>query len=156
MVTVHIITVGRDKQGWVSDQAEHFRKLLMKYARLELTVIPEERYTERSEISKLLAREAVKIESRLKGGHLIVLDNKGREFETNSLAREIQRLQNKGVSTFEFIIGGPYGLDKTLKDKADLILSLSPLTMSHQIVRGVILEQLFRTFNINAGGTYHK
>ena len=71
-------------------------------------------------------------------------------------AKEIERRQNKGVSTFEFVIGGPYGLYQSIKDKADLLLSLSPLTMSHQIVRGVLLEQLYRVFNLNAGGSYHK
>ena len=156
MVTIHIITVGRDKEGWVTAQIEHFRKMLLKYARLEITSVPEERYTNRADMPKLLAREAKKIESRLKGGFLIVLDIKGRDFDTKSLAKEIERRQNKGASTFEFIIGGPFGLDKSLKDKADLLLSLSPFTMSHQIVRGVLLEQLYRIFNINAGGSYHK
>ena len=156
MITIHIITVGRDKSGWVTDQIEHYRKLLLKYARLEITSVPEEKYTNRADISRLLEREAKKIESRLNGGHLVALDIKGREFDTVGLAREIERRQNKGVSTFEFVIGGPYGLDQSIKDKADLLLSLSPLTMSHQIVRGVLLEQLYRVFNLNAGGSYHK
>ena len=56
----------------------------------------------------------------------------------------------------EFVIGGPYGLAPSLKMKADLRLSLSPLTMSHQIVRVVLLEQLYRGLDINAGGRYHK
>ncbi len=156
MVTVHIITVGRASKGWVSDQIEHYRKLLAKYARLEITTVPEEKYTARAEISRLLAREARRIEMRLKGGYLIILDTRGQEFNTTQFARELQRRQNKGVSIFEFVIGGPYGLDKILKDRADLLLSLSPLTMSHQIVRGVLLEQLYRAFNLNAGGNYHK
>ena len=105
---------------------------------------------------KLLSREARKIESKLKGGYLIILDTNGRDFDTRSFAKEIQRLENRGTSIFEFVIGGPYGLDKSFKQKADLLLSLSPLTMSHQIVRGVLLEQLYRIFNINAGGSYHK
>lgn len=156
MVTIHIITVGRDKEGWVAGQIEHYRKLLLKYARLEITSIPEERYTNRADIPKLLSREARKIEARLKGGYLIVLDTEGRDFDTRSFAQEFRRRQNRGISTFEFVIGGPYGLEKPLKEKADLLLSLSPFTMSHQIVRGVLIEQLYRVFNINAGGSYHK
>ena len=65
-------------------------------------------------------------------------------------------LQNRGQSRFEFVIGGPYGVDDALKQRADLVLSLSPLTMSHQIVRGVLLEQLYRVLDLNAGGRYHK
>lgn len=156
MVAIHIITVGRDKKRWVTEQIEHYRKLLSKYARLEITSVPEDKYGSSADIPKSLAREAKITKSRLKGGYLVALDIEGRLFGTEAFAGELRQLQAGGVSRFDFIIGGPYGLDDSLKNKADLRLSLSPLTMSHQIVRLVLLEQLYRVFNINAEGSYHK
>jgi len=165
MLSIHIIVVGRDKEQWVTDQIEHYGKLLRKYARLELTVVPESGYSKSADINRARVDEANAIRSRLKGGFIIALDAEGRMFSTEEFAKKIARLQVEGNSLLEFIIGGPHGLDDSLKkasDKsgrspaADLVLSLSPLTMSHQIVRMVLLEQLYRVLNLNAGGSYHK
>ena len=161
MLSLHVITVGRDKDSWVSDQIDHYRKLLTKYARLELTVVPEAGYTKATDISKALRSEAGAIRLRLRGGFLFVLDPGGRVYTTESLAREIDRLKSGGHSLLEFVIGGPFGLDPSLKqlDKeagSGQVISLSPLTMSHQIARLVLLEQLYRVCNLSAGGSYHK
>jgi 23S rRNA (pseudouridine1915-N3)-methyltransferase len=161
MLTIHVITVGRDKESWVSDQIDHYRKLLTKYARLELTVVPEARYTKATDLSKALGSEADAIRSRLRGGYRFILDVGGRGYATESLAMEIDRLKSGGYSLLEFVIGGPFGLDPSLKqlDKqagSGQVISLSPLTMSHQIARLILLEQLYRVLNLNAGGSYHK
>jgi len=161
MLNIHVITVGRDKESWVSEQIDHYRKLLTKYTRLELTVVPEAAYTKAADLSKALRSEAGVIRARLKGGYLFVLDPGGRMYTTESLAGEIDRLKSSGHSLLEFVIGGPFGLDPSLKqiDKqagSGQVISLSPLTMSHQIVRLVLLEQLYRVCNFSAGGSYHK
>lgn len=127
---------------------------------LEITVIPEERYGKGCDISKALTTEAKSIESRLKGGYLYILDSEGKSYDTKAFAAELIRQQNSGISRLEFVIGGPYGLDQSFKDKKKesraSALSLSAMTMSHQIIRLVLLEQLYRALNINAGGSYHK
>ena len=156
MLTVHIITVGKDKDAWVTGQIDHYRTLLKKYARVELTAVAEAKYAKNADLGRLLDLEAERISARLKGGHRIVLDVDGTSYDTPRLAAELQRLQTRGRSLLEFVIGGPYGLAPSLKTKADLRLSLSPLTMSHQITRVVLLEQLYRALDINAGGRYHK
>ncbi|MCP4570157.1 MAG: 23S rRNA (pseudouridine(1915)-N(3))-methyltransferase RlmH [FCB group bacterium] len=160
MLSLHLIIVGRDKESWVSDQSDHYRKLLARYAKLEITVIPEERYGKGCDISKALAAEAKNIESRLKGGYLYILDIDGKSYDTKAFAAELTRQQNSGLSRLEFVIGGPYGLDQSFKDKKKgsraSALSLSDMTMSHQIIRLVLLEQLYRALNLNTGGSYHK
>jgi 23S rRNA (pseudouridine1915-N3)-methyltransferase len=156
MLTLHVITVGKDKDPWVTDQIEHYRKLLSRYARVELSSVAESKYKKNADLAKALAAEASAIESRLTGGFLLVLDTRGKSFSTEALAREISRLQVSGVSTIECVIGGPFGLDDRIKKRANLLFSLSPLTLSHQIARVVLLEQLYRILNLNAGGSYHK
>ena len=165
MLSIHIITVGRDKERWVTDQIEHYRKFLRKYAQVELTTVPEVKYTRATDIDRARANEADAIRSRLKGGYVIALDAGGKSLSTEEFADDLSRLQVEGHSLIEFIIGGPYGLHDSLKaakkksnegSSPDLVLSLSPLTMSHQIVRLVLLEQLYRALNLNAGGGYHK
>lgn len=156
MLTLHIITVGKDKDAWITDQVDHYRTLLKKYARVEMTVVPEATYAKGADLARVLAAEAERIIARLKGGYLVALDVGGKSFDTPRLAAELQRLQTHGRSLLEFVIGGPYGLAPELKTRADVLISLSPLTMSHQVVRVVLLEQLYRVLNINAGGHYHK
>jgi 23S rRNA (pseudouridine1915-N3)-methyltransferase len=160
MLTIHIITVGRDKDRWVSDQIEHFRKLLSKYTRVELTTIPEAKYGKGVDIKRALATEGDAIESRLKGGYLFILDVEGNPFSTEQMARKIEKLQVDGHSLLEFVIGGPYGLSPALKlnrqKTKSCVLNISPMTLSHQITRLVLMEQLYRVLNLNAGGTYHK
>lgn len=156
MLSLHIITVGRDKDAWITAQSEHYRTLLKKYARLELTAVAEAKYARNADTARMLELEAERIIAASKGGYRIALDVEGRAFDTPRLAAEVERLQAHGRSLLEFVIGGPYGLAPALKANADLRLSLSPLTLSHQVVRVVLLEQLYRVLDINAGGRYHK
>jgi 23S rRNA (pseudouridine1915-N3)-methyltransferase len=165
MLSIHVITVGRDKERWVTEQIEHYRKLLRKYAKIELTTVPEAKYTKPTDLDRARAGEAEAIRSRLKGGYVIALDLGGKSFSTEEFAQKLAHLQVDGRSLIEFIIGGPHGLHDSLKKvekkshqglSPDFVLSLSPLTMSHQIVRLVLLEQLYRALNLNAGGSYHK
>jgi 23S rRNA (pseudouridine1915-N3)-methyltransferase len=156
MLSLRVITVGRDKDVWITDQVGHFRTLLKKYARVETISVPEAKYVKGADISRILAVEGERVIAQLKGGYLIALDVGGKSYDTARLAAELQRLQTHGHSMLEFVIGGPYGLAPGLKQQAAQLLSLSPLTMSHQIVRVVLLEQLYRVLDINAGGHYHK
>lgn len=156
MLSIHIIVVGKDKDQWISDQSSHFVKMINRYARVEITTVPEVKYTKATDIRRAIEHESLDILTRHKGGYLIALDVKGESYSTEEFADKLERLQVSGRSMIEFAIGGPYGLGKSLLKISDLHLSLSSLTMSHQIVRLVLLEQLYRVLNLNAGGTYHK
>ena len=156
MLSLRLIVVGKDKDSWVSEQAAHYTKLLKKYARLEIVVIPEARYTKTTDITRAKKTEGEAILARLAGGSVISLDVKGQRFSTEAFAAHLVKLQNRSISAIDFIIGGPFGLDEAVLAKSDLRLSLSDLTLSHQIARLVVLEQLYRALNLNSGGSYHK
>ena len=84
------------------------------------------------------------------------MSDTGKQFDSESFAEFLQQLQNQGGSTLNFLIGGPYGHDASLLAAADRVVSLSSLTFSHQLVRVVLAEQLYRGFSILNGTDYHK
>jgi 23S rRNA (pseudouridine1915-N3)-methyltransferase len=156
MVRLHLIVVGQDKTAGIPALTDHYRKLLARYAQLDITAIQEESYANIRDVKKVLAREEKRIRTRLRGGYLIVLDEKGESFTSRAFAAYLQKRINTGKSRFDIIIGGPYGLAPGLKRDANLCLSLSSFTTSHQLARVILLEQLYRAFDIMAGGKYHK
>ncbi len=87
--------------------------------------------------------------------YIILLDETGRQYKSEEFAMELQKFMNRGVKNLLFIAGGPYGFDKEIVSKADFKLSLSRMTFSHQMVRLIFLEQLYRAFTIIRGEKYH-
>ncbi len=100
--------------------------------------------------------EADKLQKHLESGYLVALADKGRQFDSVALAKNIEKLTVHSRGDVKIIIGGPYGLSDKILKRADEIWSLSKLTFSHQIVRIVLLEQLFRAFSILHRTDYHK
>jgi 23S rRNA (pseudouridine1915-N3)-methyltransferase len=90
------------------------------------------------------------------GCHRIVLDISGKLFSSEELSELITSLENKAVKKVSFIIGGPLGLADAQLKKADLVISLSRMTFTHDMVRLLVLEQLYRAYTIKAGEKYHK
>ncbi len=90
-----------------------------------------------------------------KADYIVLLDERGKQFRSVEFAAELQKLMNRGVSNILFLSGGPYGFDEDIAGMADLKLSLSQMTFSHQMVRLFFLEQLYRAFTIIRGESYH-
>lgn len=89
-------------------------------------------------------------------GLVVALSDSGKKADSHEFARLLEQWQTRSNGTITFLIGGPFGLDESLLSRADVALSLSPLTFSHQLVRLVLLEQLYRAFSILSGSPYHK
>lgn len=156
LLTIEIQAIGRDKENWITDGVAHYQKLLGKFARVTITVLNQKR-----DSSSLSPKEIRKIEAALfnqkpNKGITVALSDKGKSVDSPAMAKLLEELMTRSNGHIRFLIGGPYGLDDELTAKADLILSLSPLTFSHQLVRLVLLEQLFRAFSILRGDPYHK
>lgn len=156
LLTIEIQIIGRDKDAWITEGVEHYRKLLGKFAKVTITVL-----NRRHDSSSLSPKEIRKTEAALfnqkpNKGITVALSDKGKTFDSREMATLLEQLVTRSNGHIRFLIGGPYGLDDELTAKADLILSLSPLTFSHQLVRLVLLEQLFRAFSILHGDPYHK
>jgi 23S rRNA (pseudouridine1915-N3)-methyltransferase len=104
-----------------------------------------------------LLREAASIERHLKpGGLLVTLEPSGRTITTEEFAAWLQTAMNNAVPRVTFVIGGAWGLSRSLTEKADLRLSLSPMTFSHELARLVFVEQLYRVVSLWKGLPYHK
>ncbi len=155
MLKIEIIAVGKDKDPWVTDGCAHFEKLLSRHARVSWRIIPTAGKSSLSP-AQIKDAEAKQILAAIEKGFTIALADGGKAFDTHEFADALDKWLMHSQSTLRFVIGGPYGLDQKVLAKADLVVSLSPLTFSHQIVRLVLLEQLYRAFTIIRGGDYHK
>ena len=143
MLKIKIITVGKNKEAWVDDAIKHYEKLLTKFAKLSFVYIHDIKKTRALGDDDVKKLEASKIKKKLSPNYKVALSDKG-------------RLMRNSGGVIEIIIGGVYGLDESIIDECNDIISLSPMTMSHQLVRPVLLEQLYRGFSILSGGKYHK
>ncbi len=154
MLTLEIIAVGKVKAAWIQSGIDHYSKLLGKYARLKLTVL-RDAGTGQS-VRDGLALEAGRIEAALDPRALtVLLDQAGEQISSERLARFLDKTQSRH-SCVQFVIGGAFGLAKSLDQPGRQRLSLSPMTLPHELCQVVLLEQLYRALSINAGSAYHK
>jgi 23S rRNA (pseudouridine1915-N3)-methyltransferase len=155
MMKILVICVGKNKDTYVEAGVSDFLKKLQQFCDIEVKYIKDERVHD--DIDKVLKKEADRIRKvlppRLK---IVVLDEKGKVFDSPSFAGYIRADKDHGVEGYVFVIGSAHGLSSGIKALADLRLSLSALTMNHQICRIVLLEQLYRGFSIVHGSKYHK
>lgn len=156
MLRINIIAVGKNKDRWVDDAVSHYLKLLKKHALVSINYIRDTRKTKSITVSDLKRREAEFINRISKADYKIALDVAGKMFDSQRFAKHISKLHTSSGGTIEFIIGGVHGLDASILNGCRESISLSPLTMSHQLIRPVLLEQLYRAFSIISGGKYHK
>ena len=155
-----ILCVGKLKEKFYTEAAAEYSKRLSRHCRLELIELPEQRLPEDpspAEIDAALEREAAAIREKLpKSGALVAMCVEGTLFSSQELARRLMRFSLEGNSQITFLIGGSFGLHQSLKDRADLRLSMSPMTFPHHLARVMLLEQLYRGYQILEGSRYHK
>jgi len=156
MLKIKIITVGKNKEAWVDDAIKHYEKLLTKFAKLSFVYIHDIKKTRALGDDDVKKLEASKIKKKLSPNYKVALSDKGRQYNSEEFSNFISKLMQNSGGVIEIIIGGVYGLDKSIIDECNDIISLSPMTISHQLVRPVLLEQLYRGFSILSGGKYHK
>jgi len=154
--SIRIVSIGRDKDAWLTAGCEHYRKLLGRYARVEFAFLPVLKAAGSLSPDEIKTKEAAKLSPEIESGFVIALHDRGRSFESQAFARELEKIESHARGTLTFAIGGPYGLHESILERADLVWSLSPLTFSHQLVRLVLLEQLYRAYSIRHGTSYHK
>lgn len=160
MQRVTVICVGKLKERFYSEAAAEYAKRLGRYCRLEIVELPEQRLSEnpsQAEIDRALAREGAAIRARIPAGAAVVaLCVEGELRSSEALAALLERQAGAGEKGLAFVIGGSCGLHPDLKDAAWLRLSMSPMTFPHHLARVMLLEQLYRSYQIREGGKYHK
>ncbi|MGM9594138.1 MAG: 23S rRNA (pseudouridine(1915)-N(3))-methyltransferase RlmH [Candidatus Onthomonas sp.] len=160
MLTVTLICVGKLKEKFYLAAAAEYEKRLSAFCKLNLIELPETRLPERpsqAQIDQALEREAGLILDKVpKGSALIPLCVEGEQLTSPQLAKRMERWAVQGQSALTFVIGGSFGLHPRVKEQGVFRLSMSPMTFPHHLARIMVLEQIYRGFQINAGTRYHK
>jgi len=153
---VTLLVIGKTDDKLLKELIDKYHKKLKHYARFSYTEIPDPSRRKSLSIDDQKEQEAQKIESLIdKQSKLILLDENGRTFSSRSFASFIEKEGLQGNSNLTFVIAGPYGFSDSLKAKAHLLISLSKMTFTHQMVRLIFSEQLYRAFSILKGEPYH-
>lgn len=157
---IKLITVGKIKEKYFTDAIAEYSKRLSKYASLEIIEVPDEMTPDKAkegEVLQILAKEGDRILSKISDKDFIVtLEIEGKKVSSEGLANKIESILNAGNSSIDFIIGGSLGLDKRIKQRSNYALSFSDMTFPHQLMRVILLEQIYRSFKIINNEPYHK
>jgi 23S rRNA (pseudouridine1915-N3)-methyltransferase len=158
---IRIIAVGRLREKYWQDAASDFARRLRPYARLENVEVSEAHLkvaASQPEVKKAMQEEAQAILDKLKrhSGPVIALDRRGKALDSPELAAGLHKMILEGKTEVAFVIGGPQGIAPEILQRADQILSFSKMTFPHQMMRVILLEQIYRCFRIMHGEPYHK
>ena len=160
MQKITIICVGKLKEKFYIEAAAEYVKRLQRHCDLALIELPETRLGDHPsdvEIRQALSGEAELIRQKIpKGSAVTALCIEGKSCDSETLSRHLAEFALAGRSGVTFLIGGSFGLDDTLKKQADWRLSMSPMTFPHHMARIMLLEQVYRAYQIAAGTKYHK
>lgn len=160
MQRVTVLCVGKLKEKFYIDAAAEYVKRLQRHCKLELIELPEQRLPDDpspAEIQKALRAEGDAIREKLpKSGAVIALCIEGKPCSSQELSRRMADFGVQGKTQLTFLIGGSVGLDEDLKRQADWRLSMSPMTFPHHMARIMLLEQIYRAYQIADGTKYHK
>lgn len=159
MLRVKLITVGTLKEDYLRAASAEYEKRLSAFCRFELVQLKEERLSEnpsQNEIKAALLKESLRIcEEIPSSAFCIALCIEGKQLSSEAFAKKLEAIANE-KSEICFIIGSSYGLSDAVKSRADMKLSVSELTFPHQLMRVILLEAVYRAFNIQRGTKYHK
>ena len=159
-MTINIIAVGKMKEDFLKKACAEFEKRLSRFCKLNIIEVPDEPMSDRpsdSEREQVLKKEGARISAALKNtGMLISLCVEGKQLSSEEFAETLNNACIGGVSDFTFVIGGSLGLMHDMKQKSNLKLSFSKMTFPHQLMRVILLEQIYRAFKINHNESYHK
>lgn len=157
---INIVCVGKIKEKYLKLGIDEFKKRLSKYCKLEIIELDDEKAPENlsdKEMEMIKDKEGKKILAKIKDtSYVIALAIDGKNLSSEELADTINKLGIRGVSNITFVIGGSLGLSDEVLSRADYKLSFSKMTFPHQLMRLILLEQIYRSYRINNGEPYHK
>ncbi len=157
---IKIITVGKLKEKYLKDGIAEYTKRISRFATVEIIELADEKTPDKaseSENHKILEIEGNRILSKVgERDFVVVLAIEGKTLSSEEFSRQLEQASIKGFSTLTFIIGGSLGLSPAVKYRANLSVSFGCLTLPHQLMRLVLVEQIYRAFTIQQGSPYHK
>ncbi|VIT92329.1 rRNA large subunit methyltransferase [Streptococcus pneumoniae] len=157
---IKVVTVGKLKEKYLKDGIAEYSKRISRFAKFEMIALSDEKTPDKaseSENQKILEIEGQRILSKIADrDFVIVLAIEGKTFFSEEFSKQLEETSIKGFSTLTFIIGGSLGLSSSVKNRANLSVSFGRLTLPHQLMRLVLVEQIYRAFTIQQGFPYHK
>jgi 23S rRNA (pseudouridine1915-N3)-methyltransferase len=151
-----VVAVGVRMPRWVNEAFAEYAKRMPRTAKLELAEVRPEPRVEGRTVEQMLSIEAVRISAAVPDhAKTVALDERGREFTSTAFARWLARRQDDGIDT-AFLVGGPDGLARPLRDRADTVMRLSAMTLPHGMARVLLAEQIYRAISIIQGHPYHR
>ncbi len=151
-----LLLVGKTTDKYLQEGISIYEKRLIHYTRFSIIEIPELKNTKNLSESQQKEKEAELILSKLSNTDLVILlDELGKEYSSIDFSKQLNTWMNQSVQSIVFIVGGPYGFEEKIKERANGKISLSAMTFSHQMVRLFFVEQLYRAFSILKGEPYH-
>lgn len=157
---ITILAVGKLKEKYWKQAISEYEKRLSAYSKIEIIEVPDEKAPENmsdKEIEKVKEKEGQRLLAKIKPqATVITLEIQGKMLSSEGLAEEMQRRMTQGQSDFVFVIGGSNGLHENVLQRSNYALSFSKMTFPHQMMRVVLIEQVYRAFKIMRGEAYHK
>lgn len=157
---ITIVTVGKIKEKYLKDAIAEYSKRLSKYCKLEIIEVSDEKTPDNASAvveEQIRAKEAERILKYVKeDAYVITLEIHGKQLTSEELADKIEKLGVQGTSHIMLIIGGSIGLGEEVLKRSDFALSFSKMTFPHQLMRVILLEQIYRSYRIISGEPYHK
>ena len=159
-MNITVIALGKLKEKYLKDAISEYSKRKGAYGKLDIVELTPVRLSDspsQTEIDNALSKEAEEIKKKIpNGSYVFSLCVEGKQKSSEELAKTIQDVTLNGKSNIVFIIGSSFGLSPEIKKLSDSRLSFSPMTFPHQLMRVMLLEQIYRAFQINTNGKYHK
>ena len=157
---ITILTVGKIKEPYLREAVQEYSKRLGRYCRLEILETADEKTPDQLETAaaqQVRQREGERLLKRLPAdSYVITLEILGRQLSSEKFAQKIDNLAVQGISHIVVVIGGSLGLGRNIREKSDFALSFSEMTYPHQLMRVILLEQIYRSYRIINGEPYHK
>ena len=157
---IKVVTVGKLKEKYLKDGIAEYSKRISRFAKLEMIELADEKTPDKAselENQKILEIEGQRILSKVGDRDFVIaLAIEGKTFSSEEFSKQLEEASIKGFSTLTFIIGGSLGLAQDVKNRANLSVSFGRLTLPHQLMRLVLVEQIYRAFTIQQGSPYHK
>jgi 23S rRNA (pseudouridine1915-N3)-methyltransferase len=159
-MNIKIITVGKLKEAYLKDGIAEYAKRLQRFGKIQLIEVADEKTPDKAsdaQNQQIMAKEAQRIQEKIgERDYVVVLAIEGKQFPSETFAEKLNDVAVQGYSDITFIIGGSLGLAPEIKQRAQLKMSFGQLTLPHQLMRLVLIEQIYRAFMIQQGSPYHK
>lgn len=155
-MNIKLIVIGKSEKKYLREAVEIYLKRLTHYINFEIVVLPDVKNAKNMSVAELKDKEAELIlKHSAKADKVVLLDEKGKEYSSVEFSKYLTKQMNASVKTLAFVVGGAFGFSEKVYSQANEKLSISKMTFSHQMIRLLFVEQLYRAFTIIKGEPYH-